>query len=167
MSQRTAFLAAYRLWVAAAVLVCFSGVAAAETQTTIAGMSADFIMGAILTVGLAGVGAYSRRVADEQRQTRTDFVEAMKDLRTDFMTRVATIEDDHDKRMALAEHEQRQLQSQISLLRELVFREYPNKVDTERHRDKIERALDTIHDRLNALGAPPARRSGDHEAGSR
>jgi hypothetical protein len=56
-----------------------------------------------------------------------------------------------DKRILSGEHDFRQQQSQISLLRETVLREHPSRTETDQHRAYVESQLNHIRERLDHL----------------
>lgn len=61
---------------------------------------------------------------------------------------------EQDKRIASVEHDGRQQQSQISLLRETVLREHPSRHETDQHRAYVESQLNHIRERLDQITRP-------------
>lgn len=161
--RRAALTTAHYAWLVLAVTACVWGSAQAQTgEITVGGLSPEFIVGSILTVGLTAVGAWAKRLDDELRQLRRDFTHEIALLRREATERSDDLEAQLRRRTELHDMESRQIAAQIQVFRETVFREYPNKADTDRHRDKLERALEQIHSRLDRLGAPPPNRSTSH-----
>jgi hypothetical protein len=56
-----------------------------------------------------------------------------------------------DKRIGLLEHEQKQTEAAISLLRETVIREHPSRMETAEHRAYVEGKLARLDERFDTL----------------
>lgn len=70
-----------------------------------------------------------------------------------------------EKRVELTEHEIKQLNSQIGLLREQIYRDYESKSEMNRRWDHIEESLQGIRSRLDYMSRPQHRRSDDVDDG--
>jgi hypothetical protein len=66
-----------------------------------------------------------------------------------------------EKRTEGNEHEIKQLQTQITLMREQMLRDYMTKHEIEKFSNKVTESLDRMNDRLDYLIQPGPRRSGD------
>lgn len=66
-----------------------------------------------------------------------------------------------EKRVEATEHEQKQLQTQITLLREQMLRDYMTKHEIEKLTHEMKRATDGINSRLDFLISPTHRRRHD------
>lgn len=66
-----------------------------------------------------------------------------------------------EKRVELLEHENKNVNSQIGMIREGMLRDYHTKRDTEKHWESVDTRLQHISDRLDFISRPQHRRSDD------
>lgn len=68
-----------------------------------------------------------------------------------------------EKRVELLEHENKNINSAIGMMRENMLREYHTKRDIEKHWESVDAKLEHIQTRLDYMSRPQHRRSDDKE----
>lgn len=106
----------------------------------------DFWFRAVLS-GLLGAliwiakGSDVRLKAAEERIREFDKINATRTEKINY----------HEKRLASLEHDTKEHKSAMSLLRELVLTKYPDKEETEKHREQVEGILMQVNKRLERI----------------
>jgi hypothetical protein len=68
-----------------------------------------------------------------------------------------------EKRVEMSEHEIKNINSQIGMIRESMYRDYHNKQEIEKHWEHVQASLQHISDRLDYMSRPSRTRESDDE----
>jgi hypothetical protein len=117
-----------------------------------------------MCVACAGVlfaDAAMAATAQEVPQLNTDFW--VRTLLGILLAFIAYYTRGIEKRVELAEHEFKNINSQIGMIRESMYRDYHNKQEIERHWEQVQASLEHISNRLDFMSRPALRRADDEE----